>query len=54
MHALDVDDAFRWLETAMDEGATGLIYLRVHPRLDRIRSDPRFPDLVRRYGLDRV
>jgi len=50
----DVDAAFRWLETAMDEGATGLIYLRAHPRLDPIRQDPRFAELVRRYGLDRV
>jgi len=50
----DVDEAFRWLETAMQEGATGLIYLRVHPRLDPIRHDPRFAELVRRYGLDQV
>jgi serine/threonine protein kinase/tetratricopeptide (TPR) repeat protein len=50
----DIDEAFRWLETAMVEGATGLIYLRVHPRLDPIRQDPRFAELVRRYGLDRV
>ncbi|HEX2723607.1 MAG TPA: protein kinase, partial [Gemmatimonadaceae bacterium] len=30
----DVDEAFRWLETAIGEGASGLIMLRVHPRLD--------------------
>jgi hypothetical protein len=38
----------------MEEKATGLIFLRVHPRLDRIRHDPRLQDLIRRYGLDRV
>jgi len=47
----DVDDAFRWLETAIAEGATGLVFLRVHPRLDPIRSDPRFAPLVERVGL---
>jgi TolB-like protein/tetratricopeptide (TPR) repeat protein len=50
----DVDEAFQWLEVAMTEGATGLIYLRVHPRLDPIRQDPRFAELVGRYGLDRI
>ena len=48
----DVDEAFRWLETAFEEGAAGLVFLRVHPRLDPIRSDPRYPALVRRLGLD--
>lgn len=50
----DVDEAFRWLGIAMSEGATGLIYLRVHPRLDPIRHDPRFAELVARCGLDRI
>lgn len=47
----DVDDAFRWLAAAVEEGATGLILLRVHPRLDAIRNDPRYAPLVRRVGL---
>lgn len=50
----DVEEAFRWLETAFDERATGTVFLRVHPRLDRIRSDPRFPALVERAGLGRA
>ena len=50
----DVDDAFAWLETAVKEGATGLIFLRVHPRLDPIRHDPRYAALVHRLGLDRT
>ncbi len=49
----DADDAFRWLETAVAERATGLIFLRVHPRLDPIRADPRYAALVRRLGLTR-
>ena len=47
----DVDDAFRWLETAATEKASGLILLRVHPRLDPIRGDPRYWPLVERVGL---
>jgi len=47
----DVDDAFRWLETAMDERSTGLAFLRVHPRLDSIRTDPRYAALLDRVGL---
>ena len=50
----DVDDAFRWLDVAVEEGAKGLIFLRVHPRLDPIRPDPRYRLLLRRVGLDAV
>jgi hypothetical protein len=47
----DVEDAFRWLEIAVKEQASGLIMLRVHPRLDPIRKDPRYWPLVERVGL---
>jgi serine/threonine protein kinase/Flp pilus assembly protein TadD len=48
----DIDDAFEWLELALEEHSGGLIVLRVHPRLDSIRSDPRYLPLVKRLGLD--
>ncbi|MFL5403357.1 MAG: tetratricopeptide repeat protein, partial [Gemmatimonadales bacterium] len=48
----DVDEAFRWLDIAVEERAAGMILLRVHPRLDPIRSDPRYRALVRRVGLE--
>jgi hypothetical protein len=48
----DIDEAYRWLETAVQEKASGLSLLRVHPRLDPIRSDARYWPLVRRVGLD--
>jgi TolB-like protein/Flp pilus assembly protein TadD len=48
----DVDEAFRWLDIAIEERAAGMILLRVHPRLDPIRSDPRYGPLVRRVGLE--
>jgi len=47
----DVDAAFEWLEAAVRERASGLVFLRVHPRLDPIRRDPRYEPLVRRLGL---
>ncbi len=47
----DVDDAYRWLEIAIEEKASGLILFRVHPRLDPIRQDPRYQPMVVRLGL---
>lgn len=47
----DIDDAFAWLEQAIEEKASGLILLRVHPRLDPIRTDPRYWPMVERVGL---
>jgi serine/threonine protein kinase/tetratricopeptide (TPR) repeat protein len=49
----DAGEAFRWLDTAVEEGAPGLVFLRVHPRLDPIRQDARYDALVARVGLDR-
>ena len=42
------DRAFEWLEKAYDERAFGLLFLKVGPGYDRLRSDPRFADLLRR------
>ena len=50
----DVDQAYRWLDVAVEEHATGLVFLRVHPRLDPIRQDPRYQTLLRRVRLDLV
>ena len=47
----EVDEAFKWLDVAVAEKASGLILLRVHPRLDAIRGDPRYWPLVRKVGL---
>ena len=45
------DEAFKWLEKAYDCHAQELIYLKVTPEFDNLRSDPRFSDLTRRIGL---
>jgi serine/threonine protein kinase/tetratricopeptide (TPR) repeat protein len=47
----DVDEAFRWFDIAIEEGASGIVILRVHPRLDPIRNDPRYLPLVDKVGL---
>jgi tetratricopeptide (TPR) repeat protein len=44
-------DAFKWLEASYQAHDVGLLYLKVDPSLDPLRSDPRFQDLVRRVGL---
>ncbi|HLL73116.1 MAG TPA: tetratricopeptide repeat protein [Pyrinomonadaceae bacterium] len=43
----DRDNAFNWLERAEREHAVGYTYLRVDPRLDNLRGDPRYIKLLR-------
>jgi len=45
------DTAFAWLAKAVAEHSTWLVYSKWEPRLDPLRSDPRFQDLLRRIGL---
>jgi tetratricopeptide (TPR) repeat protein len=47
----EVDQAFQWLEKAYRERSDLLVYLKVDARLDKIRSDPRFKDLLKRLDL---
>jgi tetratricopeptide (TPR) repeat protein len=47
----DADHAFEWLERAYEDRRGWLAYLKVEPVLDRLRTDPRFTDLVRRMRL---
>ena len=46
------DQAFAWLEKAYGERSFGVAWLKVEPRWDSLRSDPRFADLLRRVGLE--
>jgi TolB-like protein/Tfp pilus assembly protein PilF len=43
--------AFEWLEKAYKCRSWGLLWLKVDPRLDSLRSDERFTSLLRRIGL---
>jgi len=47
----ELDRAFESLERAYAIRDIGLATLKVERRLGRLRSDPRFPDLLRRVGL---
>lgn len=47
----DVERAFEYLNKSFEEHSDVLVYLRVEPRLDTLRDDPRFDDLVNRVGF---
>jgi TolB-like protein/Flp pilus assembly protein TadD len=48
----EADQAFQWLERACEERSFSMLMsLKAEPRLDKLRSDPRFQDLVRRVDL---
>jgi Tfp pilus assembly protein PilF len=42
------DQAFEWLNKTFDENPYRLSFIKVNPRFDSLRSDPRFTDLLRR------
>ncbi len=48
----DFDNSFRWLTLAEREHAVGFTFVRVDPRLEALRVDPRFAGLLT--GLDRT
>jgi len=45
------DQAFDWLQKAYRDRSGWLLYLKVEPIFDSLRSDPRFTDLLQRVGL---
>jgi TolB-like protein/Tfp pilus assembly protein PilF len=47
------DQAFEWLQKACEERSSWMIWIKVDPRLDNLRTDPRFKDLTQRVGLTR-
>jgi len=49
----DKDQAFEWLQRSYLEHEVGILVLKVEPRLDGIRSDPRFTDLLKKVGLEK-
>lgn len=48
----DKDRAFEWLERAYAERSPKLVYLKVEPTLDPLRSDARFDTLMMKMGLN--
>ena len=47
----NMDEAFRWMNTAVDDHESFLAMLKVSPTFDVLRDDVRFDDLLRRIGL---
>ena len=47
----DNDQAFKWLEKALQDRADWMVFLQVDPRFDRLHSDPRFIEVLRQINL---
>jgi hypothetical protein len=45
------DEALRWLEKSYEERSQWLCHMKGEPRLEGLRSDPRFKDFLRRIGF---
>jgi eukaryotic-like serine/threonine-protein kinase len=45
------DEAFAWLEKAYQERSWWLVWIKMDPKVDSLRSDARFIDLMRRVGF---
>jgi len=49
----DKDNAFKWLEDAIDKRSGSVRYLKMEPRLNNLRDDPRYATLMKKVGLDK-
>lgn len=47
----ETDEALEWLERAREDRSSWMAWLAVEPKFDRLRSDPRFVELLRRVAL---
>jgi tetratricopeptide (TPR) repeat protein len=45
------DEAFKWLEKTYEDQNDMLVWLKIAPEVDSLRSDPRFADLLSRVGF---
>lgn len=48
----DAEPALRWLDRAEEERSSWLAWVKVEPRFDRLRGEPRFQALLHRMRLD--
>jgi serine/threonine-protein kinase len=49
----DKDRAFHWLEKALEQRAWLVAQMKVEPRFDPLRDDPRFTALLKKVGLEK-
>lgn len=47
----DSASAMRWLERAYQDRSNDLVFLKVDPQFDTLRSEPKFTELLKRIGL---
>ena len=47
----EIDATFEWMERALEERRSPLVYQKIELGLDILRPDPRFQDLLRRIGF---
>jgi len=45
------DKALEWLERGFEERDPKMVFLKVDPKWDNLRNEPRFADLMRRLKL---
>ena len=45
------DKAFEWLEITYENQSTNMLCINIDPDFDPIRNDPRFQDLIKRFGI---
>jgi len=49
----DTENTFLWLERAMEDRSTQIVFLAQEPMFDALHADPRFVSLVQRVGIYR-
>ena len=47
----ETEQALEWLQKALEERSGDLIYMKIAPGFDNMRSDPRFLEIMKRVGL---
>jgi tetratricopeptide (TPR) repeat protein len=49
----EIDEGFEWVDKAYEARDYWLCYFKVEPRVDIVRSDPRYLALLKKIGLDK-
>jgi len=47
----DKDEAFHWLNRGVEQRSASMVFLKCDPIFDRLHSDPRFSEVLRRIGF---
>jgi serine/threonine-protein kinase len=47
----ELDEAFRWLDRALDANDAGIKFVKADVRMAGIRADPRYDELLKRMNL---